>query len=59
MAKNHRGKLLRTTVQGSGRGKCPSCGRTGIKLLHEVKAGEKTVMVCKNCRNIDGAKLAE
>ncbi|MDP8231879.1 MAG: hypothetical protein P9L91_04325 [Candidatus Zophobacter franzmannii] len=59
MAKNNRGKLLRETIPGSARGKCPSCARTGIKLLHEVKVGEKTVMVCKNCRKVDGAKLAE
>ncbi|MBN2829245.1 MAG: hypothetical protein JXR56_02865 [Candidatus Cloacimonetes bacterium] len=58
MAKNHRGKLLKQTVPGAGRGTCPACGRTGIKVLHEVKAGEKTVKVCKNCRHIDGAKLS-
>jgi hypothetical protein len=59
MAKNHRGKLLKQTIPGAARGKCPACSRTGIKLLHEVKAGEKTVMVCKNCRHIDGAKLSQ
>ena len=50
MAKNHRGKLLRT-LPYHGRGECPVCHRTGVKLTHEVKAGEKTLKVCKICKS--------
>ncbi len=51
MAKNNRGKSLRT-LPGNGRGTCPNCGRTGAKLLWENKKEDKTIKVCKRCRNI-------
>ncbi len=50
MSKNNRGAGLRE-VPGRGRGKCPLCGRTAIKLVYEVKKGEETLKVCKNCRH--------
>ncbi len=50
MSKNNRGAGLRE-VPGRGRGVCPVCGRTAIKLVYEVKKGEETLKVCKNCRN--------
>jgi len=33
-----------------GRGTCPACGATGIKLLYEQEAGEQKVKVCKPCK---------
>lgn len=56
MAKNHRGKGIKN-LPNHGRGECPVCHRTGIKLTHEVKAGEKTLKVCKVCRNVPSDKL--
>lgn len=55
--KNHRGKELRK-LPNRGRGECPVCHHTGVKLLHEVKVGDKTQKVCKNCRHIAAAKLS-
>ena len=52
MAKNFRGKNIKKK-----RGTCPSCNRTGVKLLHEVKKDDKTIMVCKVCKKVDPAKL--
>jgi hypothetical protein len=57
MAKNYRGKGI-TNLPSHGRGECPVCHRTGIKVLHEVKAGEKTVKVCKVCKGIAAEKLS-
>ncbi len=51
MAKNHRGKLLRS-MPNHGRGECPFCHRTGVKLTQEVKAGDKTIKVCKICKSV-------
>lgn len=48
MAKTHRGRGTRELVS-SGRGKCPQCGRTGVKLLYEVGEEENKQMVCKTC----------
>ncbi|MCB5229664.1 MAG: hypothetical protein GX122_06555 [Candidatus Cloacimonetes bacterium] len=56
MAKNNRGKTLRTLV-ARGRGECPSCHRTGVKLLYEIKAGEQTFKVCKICKTVPAEKL--
>ena len=57
MAKNNRGKGLRK-VPNHGRGECPVCHRTGVKLLYEVKVGENTYKVCKTCKGIAAEKLA-
>ncbi|MGF1506022.1 MAG: hypothetical protein ACFB51_12960 [Anaerolineae bacterium] len=45
MAKSHRGKVLRR-LPSRGRGICPDCGRTGVKLLYS----QGDVKVCKHCR---------
>ena len=57
MAKTHRGTGIRhlyvdpngTVHQGeynNGRGTCPVCERTGVKVLYEREVGEETVKVC-------------
>jgi hypothetical protein len=48
MSKAHRGKGLVDQVKG-GRGACPACQRTGIKVLYSVTAGEAKRNVCKEC----------
>ena len=57
MAKNNRGKGIKK-LPNSGRGECPVCNRTGIKLLNEVKVGEKTYKVCKTCKGVAAKKLS-
>lgn len=48
MSKNKRGK----NVKAAGwRGICPSCKRTGVKLLWTKTEGEDTINVCKHCGN--------
>lgn len=56
MAKNNRGKGLKSLVN-AGRGQCPSCQRTGVKLLYEVKVAEKTIKACKVCKSVPAEKL--
>jgi len=48
MSKAHRGSGIREQVN-SGRGACPVCKRTGIKLMYEHEINEKKIMVCKQC----------
>ena len=48
MAKNHRGTGLRT-LPSKGRGECPRCHKTGIKLVYEVEIDGNKVKVCKFC----------
>ena len=51
MAKQRRGKGI-IDLPGKGKGKCPICGRTNIKLLWESTNDEGNEMkVCKACRN--------
>jgi len=51
MATITRGRVL-WTQPGRGRGTCPVCQRTGIKLLYNrVDENEITEQVCKNCRS--------
>ena len=57
MAKNYRGKGIKN-LPAHGRGECPVCHRTGVKVLHEVKAADKTVKVCKVCKGVAAAKLS-
>jgi len=47
MPKPKRGKLART-IKG-WRGTCPSCSRTGVKLLWEKPGEDKPIKVCKQC----------
>jgi len=47
MPKPKRGKNARLTK--GWRGSCPSCSRTGVKILWEKKDGDNTLKVCKRC----------
>ncbi|MCL2067120.1 MAG: hypothetical protein FWG99_06610 [Treponema sp.] len=49
MAKNHRGKGIRDQYN-HGRGECPVCKRSSVKILYEQDAGGKKVKVCKTCK---------
>ena len=57
MAKTHRGSGIRhrledgqfTGTYNNGRGTCPVCERTGVKVLYSREIGENTVNVCKRC----------
>ncbi|MHC6202448.1 hypothetical protein ACYULU_04550 [Breznakiellaceae bacterium SP9] len=49
MAKSHRGKGIRGLV-AHGRGECPVCKKTNIKILYEQEAGEKKIKICKTCK---------
>lgn len=49
--KSHRGKTL-WKLPSHGRGTCPICHTTRIKVLYDVvKTEGGTVKVCKRCRN--------
>ena len=48
MSKAHRGTGIRDQVK-NGRGTCPVCKRTGVKVLYGNEINEKKVMVCKEC----------
>ena len=50
MSKAHRGHGIDELIR-KGRGKCPVCRRTGIKLLYEVEVSEKKLEVCKQCKS--------
>lgn len=46
MGKSHRGRAAKGT-----RGTCPTCGRTGVKLMYPLTVnGQANTMVCKQCR---------
>ncbi len=49
MSKAHRGVEIRNLLN-RGRGKCPICRRTGIKVLFEQEINEKKVNICKQCK---------
>ena len=49
MSKAHRGAGIREFTK-SGRGACPVCKRTGIKVLYEQDINEKKYSICKQCR---------
>lgn len=52
MAKTHRGKGLWEKAT-KGRGTCPICKSTRIKLLYDFKLdGGDTVKVCKVCKEL-------
>lgn len=48
MSKNHRGSGIRN-LPLHGRGECPGCKRTGVKILYEQTVDGQTVKVCKIC----------
>jgi ribosomal protein L37AE/L43A len=47
MSKAHRGKGIRE-LPAHGRGECPVCKRTNVKILYEQ--GDSKVKVCKTCK---------
>lgn len=49
MSKSHRGRGI-LEVPNRGRGTCPVCKRTGIKVMYEQEVGGKKLIVCKQCR---------
>ncbi|GHV94601.1 hypothetical protein AGMMS50293_09210 [Spirochaetia bacterium] len=49
MSKAHRGKGIRDQA-AHGRGDCPVCNRSNVKILYEQEAGEQKVKICKTCR---------
>ncbi|MFR9709539.1 hypothetical protein ACL02P_08905 [Paenibacillus sp. MB22_1] len=57
MAKNKRGKSL-WNLPSRGRGTCPVCGSTRIKLLHvkNTSAGQQ-LKVCKKCSNASQERI--
>ncbi len=49
MSKAHRGKGIRGE-QNRGRGVCPVCNKTGVKVLYEQEVNGTKSMICKICR---------
>ncbi|WP_201763516.1 hypothetical protein [Chengkuizengella marina] len=50
MAKSNRGKPL-WKMQSRGRGTCPICNATRIKLLYDIVNNEgENLKVCKRCQ---------
>ncbi len=59
MSKAHRGRGIRTLLN-RGRGTCPVCKRTGIKVIYEASIGGKTVKTCKTCKAaVDNGKFKQ
>lgn len=65
MAKTHRGTgirhlyidpngLVHDGIYNNGRGTCPVCQRTGVKVLYAHEVDEKEVKVCKRCNTAVG-----
>lgn len=53
MAKPNRGSAIRfmNGKPGRGRGICPLCKRTGVKLLWNATVDGNTTEVCKRCKS--------
>ncbi len=49
MSKAHRGSGVRELVK-NGRGDCPVCKRTAIKVVYEYEAEGKKFKICKECK---------
>ncbi|MCL2294690.1 MAG: hypothetical protein FWC36_07490 [Spirochaetes bacterium] len=49
MSKAHRGSGLAGKPNG-GRGLCPVCKRTGIKIVYEYESEGKKFKICKTCK---------
>ncbi len=56
MAKENRGAEVKK-LPNQGRGSCPTCHRTGVKLLYDIKVGDKTIKVCKSCKGLPAEKI--
>ena len=48
MSKNHRGKGIYDKVK-RGRGTCPNCKRTGVKIIYEREVDKEKITICKVC----------
>ncbi len=56
MAKAHRGAGIRDQ-KAHGRGDCPVCKRTAIKVMYENQVEGNKTLVCKQCNaSIKNAK---
>ena len=49
MSKAHRGKGIYDKIK-RGRGTCPVCKRTGVKLMYTHESEGKSLEICKICR---------
>jgi hypothetical protein len=49
MSKAHRGKGIKDQF-ARGRGECPVCKRTSVKILYEQEAGDQKLKICKICK---------
>ena len=49
MSKAHRGSGV-IELPNRGRGTCPVCKRSGIKVVYEQEINGKKMNICKQCR---------
>jgi hypothetical protein len=49
MSKPHRGQSLRE-LYAHGRGECPVCKRSNVKILYEMDGGGQKFKICKVCK---------
>ncbi|MGG1638585.1 hypothetical protein AB4Z45_14050 [Paenibacillus sp. MCAF9] len=57
MAKSKRGRTL-WNLPSRGRGTCPTCNRTRIKLLYpRATKNGSSITVCKRCINADQSRV--
>ena len=49
MSKAHRGKGIRDQF-ARGRGECPVCKRTSVKILYEQESSGQKFKICKICK---------
>ena len=58
MSKNHRGKGLLEKYK-KGRGTCPICHRTAVKITHEREIDKQKALICKICNSVLAKKEEE
>lgn len=59
VSKAHRGKGIRAEFN-HGRGKCPVCNKSGVKILYDHELNGSKTKICKICKaNIKNKKAAE
>jgi hypothetical protein len=56
MSKAHRGRGIRTRIN-HGRGTCPVCKRTGVKVVYEREIEKVKVSLCKICNSSKNNQL--
>jgi len=49
MSKPHRGQSIRE-LYARGRGDCPVCGRSNVKVLYEQESSGQKFKICKTCK---------